>query len=368
MRQRLAELRASGGGVLRVHFTQEDLVRVRVVSTYGPLVEAMFGFRALRMGELGAVPELWRRRVMRSQPRWAAPLSEVMGPESAFDIFTLVGRASTADEGLEAVTAMSRRRLGTEIEATVRWRKRRGLDARRWPSAWVNRLAADVAPGRTLAPLIDACHGAVVAPYWGHIRQYLAREVATRTQLVATNGIEAFFRSLHPKVRWRSPALELLSYPGPPVDVHLHGRGIELVPSVFLGGIEGPFWNVDDPSAPAVLFYPAVPCFADAARIFGAGTESAASGGDGGDGPLAELMGRTRAAALSAIAGGCTTGALARRVGISNAGASQHAGVLRRSGLITTVRNGSSVVHELTPLGRSLLAGLDLGPYSGQGA
>ena len=73
-------------------------------------------------------------------------------------------------------------------------------------------------------------------------------------------------------------------------------------------------------------------------------------------------MGRTRAAALTAIAGGCTTSALARRVGISNAGASQHTSVLRRSGLITTVRDGSSVVHDLTPLGRSLLAGSDLGP------
>jgi hypothetical protein len=361
MGQRPAELPAPPGvGVLRVHLTSEDLVRVRVVPTYGPLVEAMFGLRALRMGELGAVPELWRRRVMRSRPRWAAPLIEVMGPELAFDIFTLVGRASTAAEGLESVVAMSRRRLGEEIEATVRWRRRRGLDARRWPSAWVNVLAADIAPGRVLAPFIDACHGAVVTPYWGHIQQHLALEVAARTQVIATGGIEALFQSLHPTVRWRSPALELLSYPGPPVDVHLHGRGIELVPIVFLSTVEGPFWNVDDPNAPAVLFYPALRCLADGAKIFTAGVESA-GGGNGDDRPLADLIGRTRAAALSAIAGGCTTSALAHRVGISNAGASQHAGVLRRSGLITTVRNGSSVVHDLTPLGRCLLVGTDLG-------
>ena len=244
--------------MLRVHFTHEDLVRVRVVPTYGPLVEAMFGLRALRMGQLGAVPELWRRRVVRGERHWAAPLSEVMGPELAFDIFTLIGRTSTAAEGLESVIAMSRRRLVTEIEATVDWRKRRGLDARRWPSAWVNVLAADVAPGRILAPLIDACHRALVAPYWGHIRRHLALEVAARTQVIATTGIEALFRSLHPTVRWHSPTLELLSHPGPPSDVHLHGRGIELVPIVFLSTVEGPFWNVDDPSAPAVLFYPAV--------------------------------------------------------------------------------------------------------------
>jgi DNA-binding transcriptional ArsR family regulator len=305
---------------------------------------------------------------MRGQLHWAAPLNEVMGPESAFDIFTLVGRASTAVEGLDAVAAMSRRRLVTEIEATVRWRERHGLDARRWPSAWVDVLAADVAPGRTLAPLIDACHAAVVAPYWDHIRRHLAAQVAARAQVIAAGGVEALFRSLHPKVRWRGPALELLSHPGPPVDVHLRGRGIELVPSAFLSTVEGPFWIADDPGAPAVLFYPAVSCAADGAKIFTADDDRAASEGNGGDGPLAELLGRTRAAALAAIAGGCTTSALARRVGISNAGASQHAGVLRRSGLITTVRDGSCVVHALTPLGRSMLAGSDLGAPVGQGA
>jgi DNA-binding MarR family transcriptional regulator len=69
-----------------------------------------------------------------------------------------------------------------------------------------------------------------------------------------------------------------------------------------------------------------------------------------------------------AVAGGCTTSALARRLGISNAGASQHASVLRRSGLITTVRDGSSVVHDLTPLGRSLVGGSDPWRSSGREA
>ena len=341
--------------MLRVHFTHEDLARVRIAPTYGPLIEAMFGFRTLRTGEFGPVPELWRRRVLRGRPRWAAPLSEVMGPELALDIFTLVGRAATAAEGLESVMAMSRRRLGTEIEATAGWRQRRGLDARAWPSAWVNGLAGDTAPGRLLAPLIDACHGALVAPYWDHIRSHLAVELAARTRTIANGGIEALYRTLHPTVSWRSPTLELLSHPGPPGDAYLDGRGLELVPVVFLGTVEGPFWKLDDPSAPAVLFYPALRCPADGMKVLMAGVDTAASGGSGGDWPLAELLGRTRAAALTAIAGGCTTSVLAQRVGISKAGASQHTSVLRRSGLITSVRDGSSMVHDLTPLGRSLL-------------
>jgi hypothetical protein len=346
-------------GELRVHFTPDDLVRIRVVATHGPLVGAMFGFRALRTGQVGAVPQTWRRSIVSSRPRWAAPLGEVMGPESAFDIFTLIGRASTAAEGLESVLGMSRRRFGTEMEATARWRERHGLDAGGWPSAWVNALAADVAPGRTLAPLVDACHRAAVAPHWDRIRRQLTLDVAERAQVIAAGGIEALFRSLHPTVRWHSPTLELRSHPGAPVDVHLRGRGLDLVPAVLLSTVEGPFINADDPDAPAVLFYPAVLDPAERVRMFTAGAGPAPGGGDG-DGPLAELMGRTRAAALAAVAGGSTTAGLARRLGISNAGASQHAGVLRRSGLITSVRAGTSVVHDLTPLGRSLLAGTTL--------
>jgi DNA-binding transcriptional ArsR family regulator len=70
---------------------------------------------------------------------------------------------------------------------------------------------------------------------------------------------------------------------------------------------------------------------------------------------LAALVGRNRAAVLRATAHGCTTTELADRVGISLASASQHASVLRDAGLITTRRQGSAVLHVLTPLGAELL-------------
>lgn len=57
------------------------------------------------------------------------------------------------------------------------------------------------------------------------------------------------------------------------------------------------------------------------------------------------------AAVLRTIADGCSTTELAGRVGISLAAASQHASVLRDAGLITTHRQGSGVLHVLTPLG-----------------
>ena len=102
---------------------------------------------------------------------------------------------------------------------------------------------------------------------------------------------------------------------------------------------------------PPIVFYPALRSVADAVRtLCSPDTEST-------DQALTELLGRTRAATLRATAGGCSTTELARRVGISPAGASQHATVLRKAGLIDTRRNGLSVVHDLTPTGRALLNG-----------
>jgi DNA-binding transcriptional ArsR family regulator len=71
--------------------------------------------------------------------------------------------------------------------------------------------------------------------------------------------------------------------------------------------------------------------------------------------PLADLLGRTRAAVLGAVADGPSTSELARRLGISVASASQHAATLRQAGLIDTHRAGPSVLHTLTPLGADLL-------------
>src|SRR2546423_1252329 len=59
---------------------------------------------------------------------------------------------------------------------------------------------------------------------------------------------------------------------------------------------------------------------------------------------------------------GRTTGELASLVGVSAASASQHAAVLRKAGLITTVRDGGRVLHTLAPTGVALLEGRPLPP------
>lgn len=79
------------------------------------------------------------------------------------------------------------------------------------------------------------------------------------------------------------------------------------------------------------------------------------SGGSPHGTELGALLGRTRAAILEGVVTGRTTGELAARCGISGAAASQHTAVLRRAGLLLSVRHSKYVVHTITPAGIALL-------------
>ncbi|MFE4861526.1 ArsR/SmtB family transcription factor [Streptomyces sp. NPDC056670] len=72
---------------------------------------------------------------------------------------------------------------------------------------------------------------------------------------------------------------------------------------------------------------------------------------------LAALLGTTRSQVLRQVAkrAPATTSEIVAALEVSAATVSHHTGVLGRSGLITTRRDGASVRHTLTPLGRSLL-------------
>ncbi|HEY6297272.1 MAG TPA: winged helix-turn-helix domain-containing protein, partial [Streptosporangiaceae bacterium] len=146
-------------------------------------------------------------------------------------------------------------------------------------------------------------------------------------------------------IRWRPPVLEV--HMCGDFDVDLEGRGLTLVPSVFVGGFPTLHQNPNDEKAAPVLVLPAADERVRHGHLWDSPKDRTLA--------LAALVGRNRAAVLSAIAEGGTTTEVASRVGISLAAASQHASVLRSAGLIITRRQGSSVLHVLTPLGAELL-------------
>jgi DNA-binding transcriptional ArsR family regulator len=324
--------------VWRIHFTADDLARIQVGPTLGPLAETVKALSLLRCPTgprslFGA----WRAQVQQKiTPRMAPLLAMVPTDTVSVDLCTLIGEAATIELGVQALLAVPREHLLVEMEYTDRYG--------RLPSAaWA---MAEIGAREPLADATQAAYQALIQPYWSRIHACLHAEQVARSRTLAYGGADGLLASLQSqRIRWRSPVLELLM-PGRK-DLYLDGRGITLVPSVFVGKNPGLHENPNDARAAPVLVLPAADDGTGHAHLW--------------DGPrprgtaLSALVGRNRAAVLGSIADGCTTTELADRAGISLAAASQHASVLRDAGLIITRRQGRAVLHVLTPLGTELL-------------
>ena len=326
--------------VWRIHFTAGDLQRIQVSPTLGPLAETVMALTLLRcpVAPSGLYSQ-WRGQVKGKVTAQMSALADLIPVGSkGVDLCTLTGPAPTLEQGVQALMAMPSDHYLVEIEYVAMHHK---LPEAAWAVA-----EADGTARYELAQATRAAYRALVAPYWRRIQACLHAEQVARGRVLALGGPERLLASIQGElIRWRPPVLEV--YMCGDIDLHLEGRGLTLVPSVFVGAVPSLHQNPNDETAAPVLVLPV--------------SDERDRHGHLWDGPkdrtmaLAALVGRNRAAVLHAIAEGGTTTEVASRVGISLAAASQHASVLRGAGLIITRRQGSSVLHVLTPLGAELL-------------
>ncbi|MER5781339.1 helix-turn-helix domain-containing protein [Streptomyces mobaraensis] len=319
--------------MLRVHFTGLDLARLRLAGDPDVLWETVLSLHRLRDKQGESIYGDWRtetRTRLNSETRLLAPL---VPPRGYFpDFLTPAEGVLGLETGVEALRATPAERIHDELGR---------LSTVRTLPAWIRSLAEGDARafGKLIAALHDY-HEAAIAPYWAHIQARIEADRAIRGRALLDGGADALLSSLPPTMRWHAPVLEC-DYPVDR-DLHLNGRGLLLVPSFFCRGNPVTLRN---PDLTPVLVYPARHCAESAPPVQDAPRS------------LGKLVGQTRSAVLGSIGGGCTTSELARRVGVSAASASQHAGVLREAGLVLTLRHGSAVLHTLTPLGAALLRG-----------
>lgn len=322
--------------VWRIRFTAEDLERIQVRPTLGPLAETVKAMCLLRRTQQPRAPyRQWRGQVKdRLTPQMTALTALIPPGSKGVDLPMLTGTAPTMEQGIKALLAVPREHLLVEMEHTDRAGK---LPAATWAVAEPGSQAR-----LQLAAAAAAAHQVLVEPYWTRIHACLHAEYVARLRMLAAGGPDGLLASLQSHmVRWRPPVLEVLA--STDHDIPLNGRGIALVPSVFVGQAPCLHSNPNDPTAVPWLVMPP----AELRHLWDDPQPRGAA--------LAALVGRNRAAVLRTIADGCSTTELADRVGISLAAASQHASVLRDAGLITTRRQGSAVLHVLTPLGAELL-------------
>jgi DNA-binding transcriptional ArsR family regulator len=295
----------------------------------------------LLQGRYGrTVFEPWRRQVADRlhQTRLADQVRTRLfpvAPHAAYfpDLLTPPEATLGVDEGIETILCTPRRRLGAELSL---------LKASPGAGSWLADLGAGRAPA--LAALRDTLrpyYRDAVEPYWARLRACVDNDLALRRQAVRDGGVDRLLETFRPMMRWEPPVLELLGHPSDR-DVHLAGRGLLLIPSYFCW--QHPL-TIFDPTLPQVVVYP-VDHDVDWLR---APTRDATGR------PLAKLIGGARAAVLRAARTGCSTGDLARRLGVSPAVISHHIAILRDTGLVTSQRRANTVLHLLTPLGAALL-------------
>ncbi|MFG1641361.1 DUF5937 family protein [Amycolatopsis sp. NPDC049252] len=318
---------------LRIRFSTADLTRLTFTTRPDPLWELLLSLHALQDRATDPRLDRWRAGVtIDARLRALFRLAPARGYSPDF---LTPGEASTSLEaGLDALTRTPASRLAAELAV---------LSGGSVPPRWGARLAAG--DRRELDDLrhgLADYHRRTLGPYWTRIEKVVDDEVAARTRLLATGGIDGLLTALHPALTWRGQVLELA---GDHVsgELDLAGRGLRLVPAYFCR--QAPTL-LADPGLPPVLVYPAEPRPDRRSRPAGASGDPA---------PLADLLGATRASALRVLADGCTTTELGRRVGITTSAASYHASILRSSGLVTSERTGTAVVHRLTVLGADLL-------------
>lgn len=329
-----------GDTMLRIHFTNDDLARITVAAEPDPLWEVLLSLHLLQV-PLGPL----------HYGRWRQHARSRLRGHAIQDLLELTPAHGYSPDFLTPTMTQPGQGLRTAIESlltTPRHRVRHDLAilaARTAGSRWTRQLADGGADSmRRLGRSVHSYHRAAIAPYWSSIRSQVRVDHERRVGQLLAGGTDRLLTGLNPRVRWRSPVLEILDFAD--TDLHLNGRGLRLQPSLFCW--QTPTKLRDDQLAP-VLVYPIelAPGMLQAAdATVGPGDSSAA---------VAALMGRTRGAMLEATAVGCTTTDLARRFGVSPAAASQHATVLRDAGLISTRRDGRCVIHEISPVGIALL-------------
>jgi DNA-binding transcriptional ArsR family regulator len=196
----------------------------------------------------------------------------------------------------------------------------------------------------TVGRLADALERAwqeLLAPDWLQLRMICERDVVHRSGELGRHGWAAALAGLHPSVRWRDGAIEILRRERH--EVSLGGAGLLLVPTAFV-------WprvaaHVADPW-PRTLIYPA--------RGIAAVLEPAARRPP--PQALARLLGRSRARLLVTLAEPASTSQLAHALGMTIGAVGNHLAVLLEAGLLDRARAGRSVLYRRTPLGDALAA------------
>lgn len=321
---------------IRVHFTPEDLGRVRLA--LHPLGEVVEAVDVLNGPTWRQTPfAAWSTEARAALERLElAPLRALMGNGLHVPDFLAPPPqrpSPTFSDQLNAVRTTDRKLVRREVEGLLCMNEGHPEDG---VTPFLH--APDAALDR-LVETLSACWEGVLAPYWQRIRATLEADLAQRALRLASDGPGELLSDLHPGLTFRAGVLEIASR-RTDADVALSGRGLVLVPSVFRWHTPG--WTFAEPWRPMIV-YPARGAF----RLW---QERHAA-----EDAVKILLGHGRAVLLRGLTVPTTTGELAHRLGVTPSAVSQQVSDLRRAGLVADRRAGRLVHHTLSARGEALL-------------
>jgi hypothetical protein len=310
--------------VIAYRFGSRDLLRVRFATS--PLIEVFSSLDALRAPARHPEHQPWAQ--------WARP--RLAGLDVSLMEAASPGRPGYRPDFISPPPDRPRTTLEREFKRVLRTPRARIAREFAWayPDGDVPKIDL-----RELCAQVTAYFARVLAPQWPRIEAAVEAEFSVRGRRLAHEGAAAAFADLHPSVRFQDKALRIeRAYDQ---DVELGGRGLLLVPSVF---VAPDVWAMTDaPWQPSVVYAPpgVAELWAPPARR----REVA----------LAALLGPRRAEILAGLATPVSTLDLATRLHASPAGVSAHLKALRSAGLVTGRREGRAVLYARTPAGDALL-------------
>ncbi|WP_042939954.1 ArsR/SmtB family transcription factor [Rhodococcus sp. AW25M09] len=315
--------------MLALHLRAADLADTSL--TVSPLFETVLSLRAWTSPERHHLHEPWRRRV---RPAWQGcdieMLTALVSPDGRIPDF-LAPRPPTESLAFADEIAV--------VGATPAAEMRRDVAA-----AFSTEIPAVlIGPARTVrtrvVQALSRYWATCLEPDWGRIRAVLDGDVDYRAQQLSHFGARKMFEHLDSRVRWDDGVLWVDRLEDQ-VWVDVDGRGLPLIPSVFVHGAITQTSPNRDPS----LVYPA--------RGRGAVWNSAHTTPSLA---LRNLLGPQRATILTVLDVPSTTVELATALGVSPSAASQHLRVLREGAVVRRVRQGRSVLYVRTSLGDELV-------------
>jgi DNA-binding transcriptional ArsR family regulator len=332
--------------MIHARFHTEALTRVRFAIS--PMFEMTLSIRALNDPAGSAIHLPWTERALLHS--------------AGLDLSTLIALTSSTtynpdfvnpppdhplvdfEEELAVMTATPASQIRAEVQGAFK-----GVPV---PDVLVPFIKTPRRATEQLAELMRVYWERCLADDWPRIRSLLEQDVLYRARQIADGGTARLFCDLDPAVGWKDGVLRIECGDECESDLNLDGRGLLLMPSVFV-------W----PKVTTVTLEPWQPSLAYPARGIGMLWRPQQTAPPDA---LERLLGRTRASLLVALDSPRSTTELAGAMGVTPGGISQHLAVLRDAGLISGRRVARSVLYMRSCEGDDLLgaAGADTPPDS----